>query len=150
MCVSSVRMAGRHMQLLTFRCNSYNTNITVRSYKLVDTLILNFHHRSAFSKLIQLCPHREHDQVFRKPRQPAVSYSYDHSWPGERGQGLAPGKEPWTWRPEGGWPWKQDGLRDLPDTAFGYQGEPSMFLRYIGCAFIQWSRCMVDVLQVMQ
>lgn len=72
---------------------------------------------------MRVVPHREHDQVHRKPRQPAFSHPHDHSRPGERGQGLAPGQEPRARRPEGGWPRQQDGLRDLPDTTPGHQGE---------------------------
>lgn len=68
-------------------------------------------------------PHREHDQVHRKPRQPAFSHPHDHPRPGERGQGLAPGQEPRARRPEGGRPRQQDGLGDLPDATPGHQGE---------------------------
>lgn len=72
--------------------------------------------------------HREHDQIFRKPRQPTLSHPHDHSWPGERRQGLASGEEPRTRGSEGGRPRQQDGLRDLPHTTSGYQGGPSSFL----------------------
>lgn len=72
--------------------------------------------------------HREHDQIFGKPRQPALSHPHDHSWPGERRQGLASGEEPRARGSEGGRPRQQDGLRDLPDTTSGYQGGPSSFL----------------------
>lgn len=78
------------------------------------------------------CAHREHDQIFRKPRQPALSHPHDHSWPGERRQGLASGEEPRTWGSEGGRSGQQDGVRDLPDTTSGYQGEPSKY------AFNSW------------
>lgn len=83
--------------------------------------------------------HREHDQIFRKPRQPALSHPHDHSWPGERRQGLASGEKPRTRGSEGGRPRKQDGLRDLPDTTTGYQGGPSSFLVFFWkYAFNAW------------
>lgn len=75
--------------------------------------------------------HREHDQILRKPRQPALSHPHDHSWPGERRQGLAPGEEPRTRGPKGGRPRQQDGLRDLPDTTSGYQGGPTICFSFI-------------------
>lgn len=81
---------------------------------------------SVLHELIHVVLHREHDQVHWKSWQPAFSYSYDHTWPGEWGQGLAPGEEPWARRPEGGRPRQQDGLWDLPDKTSGYQGEPSV------------------------
>ncbi len=82
---------------------------------------------SVLHELTHVVPHREHDQVHWKPWQPAFPYSHDHSWPGEWGQGLAPGEEPRARRPEGGRPRQQDGLWDLPDKTSGYQGEPSVW-----------------------
>lgn len=83
--------------------------------------------------------HREHDQIFRKPRQPALSHPHDHSWPGERRQGLASCEKPRTRGSEGGRPRQQDGLRDLPDTTTGYQGGPSSFLVFFWkYAFNAW------------
>ncbi len=66
--------------------------------------------------LMGLCLfHRKHDQVHRQSGQPAFPHTNDHTWPGERRQSVASGEEPWAWRPEGGRPWQQDGLRDLLD-----------------------------------
>lgn len=139
------------IQLFIVRCKftllllSLETN-TDRTLWFSDLWIYISYCVSVLHDLMHVVLHREHDQVHWKPWQPALPYSHDHAWPGERGQGLAPGEEPRARRPEGRRPRQQDGLRDLPDTASGYQGEPSVFCENLTldvCSFIgtgSWCR----------
>lgn len=65
-------------------------------------------------------PYRLVVSLHRKSRQSSLPGSHDHSRPGEWSKSVALGQEPWTWRPEGGRPWQQDGVWDLPHPPASY------------------------------
>ncbi len=66
---------------------------------------------------------REHVEDGQQPRQSAVQDTHDHTRSRERYQTLAPSQKPRPSRPARGRSREQDGVRDLPDTTAGHQGE---------------------------
>lgn len=71
--------------------------------------------------------YRELAQDFEQSRQPALSGTNDHPWPGDWHQTVAPGEKPWARRPAWRGPQQQDGVRDLPHTPSGHEGIHTRF-----------------------
>lgn len=92
----------------------YNVNINLKWHCCFYTLLIS--------------PVREHAEDSQQSRQLAIPNANDHTWPGEWNQTVAFGEEPRPLRSKGGWPRKQDGLRDLPDQTARHKSRSKVSL----------------------